>query len=144
MVNPKFQHHTPFVIPTKVTLELAERHCLIYLHHLQISLPLLPPLSNEHIALRRKLNTFKILMQKRVHITYTAIYPDFFVHPPLSTPSSQAYASWCGSDTSPFSVYLGEKNVKYSSQDPPSPQNIHVFGSITLTKLEDDNSWRYK
>ena len=41
----------------------------------------------------------------------------------LSKPSSQAYASWDGSDTSLLLVYLVEYTVKYNSQDPlPTPK----------------------
>ena len=77
MVNPKFQHHTPFVLPKKVTLKLASLHGSIYIRHWQRSLPLYPPFSNEHIALQRKTRHLQIRMQKRAHITYTTISTDF-------------------------------------------------------------------
>ena len=51
MVNPIFEHHTPFVLPTKVTLKLAELHIISNLQCCQKILPILPPLSNENIAL---------------------------------------------------------------------------------------------
>ena len=53
MVNIKFQHHTPFLLPTKVTLKPVELHPNIYLRPLQRSLPLISHLSNEQIMLQR-------------------------------------------------------------------------------------------
>ena len=54
VVNPKIQHHRPFVLPPKVSRKLTELHLLIHLCHWQRSLPLFPPFSNTHIALRHK------------------------------------------------------------------------------------------
>ena len=54
MANPKFQHHPPFVLPTKVTLKLAELHRLLPIPLWKRSIRLFPPLSNEHITLQRK------------------------------------------------------------------------------------------
>ena len=136
MVNTKFQHRTPFILPTKVTLKLAELHHLLTIYHWQTSLPLFSTLSNEHIALRYKTQHLRNKHAKMCKHYSHCYFSGFYFCPPLSTPSSQAYTSWGGSNNFPFSVYLGERTVKYSSQDPPSQKKV----SLALCKLWDIRS----
>ena len=77
IVNTKFQHHTPFVIPTKLTLKLSVIHSLIPLCNWQRSLPIFPPFSNKHNALQRITRHLRNLYAKHVHVTFTAISPGF-------------------------------------------------------------------
>ena len=127
MVNPKFQHHAPFLLTTKVTLKLAALCRLHHLHHWQRSIHLLPPLSNEHITLRRKTQHLWNPHDKMWTYYFYHYFSRSYFHPPISTKLSQAYASWDGSNTPPLLVYLGEWIVKYSFVITPLPKII-VFG----------------
>ena len=118
MVYPKFHHNTPFVLPTKVTLKLAALHCILHFHHWQRILPILPPLSNEHIILRHKTQHLINMHDKTCKHYLHRYFYGFSFHPPLSTPSSQAYASWDCLDTSLLLVYLGEWTAKYNFAGP--------------------------
>ena len=116
IVNTKYQHQTPFVIPTKVTVKLAALHRLLLLHHWKRSFPHFFPLSNEHIALRSKTLHLRNPHAKTcTHYLHRYFYPDCFC-PSVLTPISQAYAPWYGSDNYPLSVYLGGWTVKYNLQ----------------------------
>ena len=122
MVNPTFQHHAPFVIPTNITLKLAALCRLLHICHWQRSLPILPNFSNKHIVLRHKTQHLRYSHAKTCTHYLHCYLSVFYFHPPLSTPSSQYYVSWDGSDNYPISVYLGKWTVKYSLKDSP-PQN---------------------
>ena len=126
MVNTKFQHHTPFVLPTKVTLKLAELHCLLNFYQWKISLPLFPPLANDHITLRHKTQYLRNPYAK-TSTHYLHSYSSRFSFPPsLSTPSSKTYLSWDSLDTTPLLLYLGAWTVKYSPQDPPPQKKVSL------------------
>ena len=75
MVNPMFQHHTPFVQPTEVTLKLASLYHIIFIHHWKkvFLSSILCKIKISPCGL--KFNTVKISKQKRVHINYSDIYP---------------------------------------------------------------------
>ena len=129
MVNPKFQHHTPFVLPAKVTMNLATLHCIIHIHQRQRSITLYPNFSNDHIAMRHKTQHLRNPHETPCTHSLHRYFSGFYFHPPLSATSFQAYASWEGLDTPPLSIYLGEWTVKYSLKHPPSPKQ-GFFGMV--------------
>ena len=76
MVNQKFQHHTPFFLPTKVTLKC--QHFIVFLLFItykEVFLSYLPCQMNI-LPCGVIINTFEIRMQKCVHTTYTSNCPN--------------------------------------------------------------------
>ena len=114
MVDPKFQHRTPFALPTKLTLKLAVLHCLLTLHHLQIILPLSPPLLNEYMSLQHITWHLWNLHTKTCTHYLCRYFSRFYFTSLLSTQSYKYYVSWYGSDNSPLLVDFGKWAVKYS------------------------------
>ena len=91
MINPKIQHHQPFVLPPKVLGELIEFNILITIPHWKISLHLFPPLSNSHIALQHKTqHLLKMYTKTCKHYLYHYLSELSFRYL-LSTPISQYY-----------------------------------------------------
>ena len=118
MVNSIFQHRTPFVLPTNVTLKLASINNLFPLRHWQRSLTLFPHLSNEHIALRRKnqhlRNQYSKMCTHYLHQYFSESYFSLrYQHQVINLIRLGIFFY-----TYPLLVYLGELTIKYSLQDP--------------------------